>query len=125
MSETKLQLGVTEPYKPSQVVLRVVTPLIGTFGKAQAEFAACLMVRACVRHGDVWQDLSPQQIGAAITADIDEKTDPLYSLRCNPFFNPDIWELVERGFAEWVDEPGKSVRFTSNGFDAMRKWTKP
>jgi len=91
--------------KPSEVVLRV-PPLHGIFGKAEAEWVAALIVRACQLQGDEWKAVTAADIGAAMRADIAAKTEPLASLTRNPFFRPDVWQLIERGFARWVGEPG-------------------
>lgn len=110
-------------YKPSDVVLLPI-PLVGTFGKAFAEYAATLLVRACARRGDIWQAVEPKEMGAAIKADLEEKVEPLFELRLNPFFRPDMLELVKRGYAEWTGKVGGAVQFTAEGFTAMERWVR-
>lgn len=95
----------SKPLKPSDVLLRF--PLLhGTFGKAEAEWAAGLIVRACQLQGDEWKAVTAADIGDAMRADMAAKTEPLASLTRNPFFRPDVWQLIDRGFARWVDSPG-------------------
>jgi len=39
----------------------------------------------------------------------------------NPFCRPDAYDLVRRGCAEWIGEPGTTLRFTAKGFAGLRK----
>lgn len=112
-------------YKPSDVVLRIM-PLVGTMKKAEVEFAAALLVRACVRNNDSWAPILPKEMGEAIKQDLDEKIEPLFSLNQNPIFRPDLHMLIERGFAEVVggDKNRGPLQFTQVGFDAMSKWVR-
>lgn len=104
--------------KPSDVLLRA--PLLyGAFGKAEAEWAAGLIVRACQLQGDEWKPVTAADIGDAMQADIDEKVEPLASLVRNPFFRPDIWQLIERGFARWVNEPGGAAELLPHAIDLI------
>lgn len=110
-------------YKPSDVVLLPI-PLVGTMHKAEAEFAATLLVRACVRLGDTWQAVGPKELGMVIHADLAEEVEPLFGLRNNPFFHPDMLELVKRGYAKWTGKVGGAVQFTAEGFTAMERWVR-
>ncbi len=112
---------MTAQYKPSEIVLGV-PPLVGTMGRAVAEHAAALMVRACVRNGDRWQEMTPPMVGEAMKADADEKIEPTCSLVENPFFRPNMHALVDAGYAEWVDEERGPLRFTDKAIEAMRRW---
>jgi len=125
MSESKGSPPMTTTFKPSDIRLALPVPLCGTMGKAEAEFAATLLVRACVRHGDAFDSILPAQMGDTIGADLEEQVDPLWSLRNNPFFRPNFDELVKRGFAEYVGEDGgrkRPLRFTASGLEVLRRW---
>lgn len=89
--------------KPSEVRLHV-PPLVGTLGRSEYEHAAALIVRTCQVNGDAWAAVTPQQIGKAITEDLDGKVEPLHSLNRNPFFRPDIRGLVAAGHARFVGD---------------------
>lgn len=111
--------------KPSEVVLfRSVLPLIATFGRAELEFAAALIVRGCVRNGDRWQSLSPREIGQAMKADA-EPGEPWETLQRNPFLpQPDFHGLVERGFARFGEETpdgeAAPIELTERGLEVLR-----
>jgi hypothetical protein len=115
---------VAEPLKPSDVIL-AVPPLCACFGRAEREFAASLIVRACQVLGDKWQPIEPKQIGEVLEADVAAKTEPFASLTFNPVFRPDVWGLVEKGFARWTGEPGRTIELTEAGIAGLEKWRKP
>jgi hypothetical protein len=110
--------------KPSEIVLGV-PPLVGTMGRAEAEFAAALVVLACEANGDRWQAVAWPQITAAAKAALEEGRRPWLTLLSNPFYRPDVWELVKRGFARWEGEPGGPVELTMWGLVAMDRWHRP
>lgn len=110
-------------YKPSEVEL-VVPPLCGTMDKAEAEFAAALIVRTCQQRGDVWQAVTWKDCAEAWKADVAAKRSPFFELSSNPFFRPDVWELVERGFGRWVDKEGGAAELTPKGLEVMRSWVR-
>lgn len=106
--------------KPSEVDLCAsFPPLVGTMGRTEVEIAAALLVRACQVGGDAWQDVSTATLAEVITADLAAKREPFTSINRNPFCRPDVHDLVKRGFAEWVGEPGGALRFTQRGVAAM------
>lgn len=112
--------------KPSEVLLnRSVLPLCGSaFGRAELEFAAAIVVLACVP-GDEWQPVAPRQIGEALRAAI-EPGGLFAHLAKNPFVpRPDFPGLVTKGFARWV-EPEKDLAsplaFTDAGLAALEKF---
>lgn len=118
-----VQPGAAVPdFKPSDVVLQPHVPLIGTMGRAEAEAAAGWMILALRDKGDAWGEITPGDCG-----DVLQKHGSEISWIKNPFLVPDFWDLVERGFAEFVGDEGKGrpVRFTPAGFEAMRKWVRP
>jgi hypothetical protein len=109
-------------FKPSDVNLcSSFPPLVGTMGRTEAECAAALLVRACQVLGDAWQDVETRTLGEVIKADLEAKREPVHSMNRNPFCRPDAYDLVKRGCAEWVGEPGKVLRFTPQGLDGLRK----
>lgn len=109
-------------FRPSDVDLRrSFPPLVGTMGHAEAEFAATLIVRVCQVRGDAWQDVGIDAIGEVITADLGAEREPLHSMNRNPFCGANPHDLVKRGCAEWVGEPGGTLRFTQKGFAGLRR----
>lgn len=50
------------------------------------------------------------------------KSEPLASLVRNPFFRPDVHELVRLSFADWEGAPGESpVTLTASGLGALAR----
>ena len=106
--------------KPSEVDLGAsFPPLVGTMGHTEAELAAALLVRACQVNGDAWQDISIAQILEVVAADIEANRQPIAAMNRNPFCRPDAYDLVKRGFAEWVADPGQALRLTQRGLDVL------
>lgn len=112
-------------FKPSQVDL-AAPPLVGTLGHAEMEFAAAMIVRACQVHGDAWQAVSWDQIQSAMYADMTAERPPFAALMRNPFFQPDVHELVAKGFARWTGEPaGRApVELLPPAFEKMLSWVR-
>lgn len=110
--------------KPSDVrMFRGLLPLVGTFGRAELEFAAALLVRTCVRNGDEFGAHPPRSIGVTMKADVDEALEPWVSFARNPFVpRPDFRGLAEAGFAEFLGDvdQGAPVQFTAKGLDVLR-----
>lgn len=115
--------------KPSDILLHDPIPLTDVFGRAEAEQAAGLMISALVASDDTWRGVTPKEIGEFLKSVIDAKEDPPVWMN-NPFFKPDIDDLIKREFAEWVgdDSEGRSrpVRFTPYGMRKLRRcqWNK-
>lgn len=111
-----------EVYAPSRVSL-VVPPLVGTMESAEREFAAALIVRACQALGDQWNPVEFQELGTVIKADVEAKTEPLFSLNRNPFFRPDFWKLADGKYGRWTGTPGESaIELTELGIAALKRW---
>ena len=101
-------------------------PFCGSvFGRAEVEFAAALIVLACVDKSDTWMACTPREIGIAMKKAGDG---PLEHLRTNPIMpRPDFRDLVTRGFARFLGDPdteGCPIEFTDRGFEAMRKFVR-
>lgn len=122
------------PFKPSQVRIGI-PPLVATMGRSEAEFAAALVVRTLAVKGDTWRPVAWTEIQEVVKADMEGTVDPVTmkrtprhaavaSLMGMPFYRPDIYEMVKRGFARWTGEPGKTVEFTDKGVTALRKWAQ-
>lgn len=114
--------GVTEapPFRPSDVVLMPHVPLVGTMGRAEVEAAAGWMLLALRDSGDAWGEVTPADCRAVH----DKHADSMRWIQ-NPFLVPDFWDLVARGFAEFVGEGnGAPVRFTGAGIKALAKWVR-
>jgi hypothetical protein len=106
---------------PSGIAL-VGVPLVGALGKAEIEHAAALIIRVCQVRGDKWQPVDAEAIGDVLRAEVDAKNEPFCSLVRNPFFRPDVWALIEKGFGRWTAEPGGAVELTQQAFDALARW---
>lgn len=120
-----MALAVMVTFKPSQVFLNAVPPLVGTMKHSECEHAAALLVLACQLQGDEWAAKRPQDIGHAIGQALDDKIDPWPAIDRNPFFRPDFRALVEEGFARWVEAgDGSPIEFTEAGLEALRKYVK-
>lgn len=117
---------MTTTFKPSEVVLRPVIPLMATMGRAERELAAAMIVRTCAVKGDAWQPVGPATIGEVIRADLDAKLEPWTGLNSNPFCpSPDFRDLVKHGFARWTagDDKGP-LELTAKGIEALRRWVR-
>jgi hypothetical protein len=110
--------SVAPEFLPSEVLIDV-PPLTGTMQKTEVEIAAGLITRLCQIDGDKWRAVSP----ADFLKLKDDDHEFSHMLRTNPFARPDVWKLIELGFARWVGEPGGAVELTTKAFDAMRpRW---
>jgi hypothetical protein len=107
-------------FKPSQVEMGHM-PLVDTMGRCEREFAAAIIVRVCQAKGDTWQSVAFSDIKHVLTADAEAGTLPFAKLVRCPVFRPDAWDLVAKGFARWVGEPGDVIELTDIGLEAIRK----
>ena len=111
-------------FKPSQVSFHTsFPPLVDTMGKTESEAAALLMLIAMIRQGDEWKTVTPKELGAAIDAELELKSEPLTALSRNPFFRPDFQRLVKDGFARFTQEEkhNQPIEFTEQGIAALEK----
>ena len=117
-------------FKPSQIMcMNSVLPLCGSrFGRAKLEFAAAILVRACVRNGDTWGPRTREEVTAAWVQELDGGI--FAHLARNPFApQPDFNGLIDDGFALFVANPAvdalttpgfaESIQFTAQGFAAL------
>lgn len=110
-------------FRPEDVFINTVPPLVGTMGKSGAESAAALLIRACQVNGNEWKGVDLASLKAIIDADVDNKVEPLRSMCMNPFIRPDFKELVTRGFATWEGTPGESaLALTDAGLEKLRRY---
>lgn len=116
-------------FKPSDVRLwQTLLPLVSTFGRAELEMTAALMVLTSIHVGDVWRPLTMRQHGEALKAAL-VYGGALHHLSTNPFAPPPDHhrELVRRGFARWLGDPddetapGARIEFTDEGFAVLAK----
>jgi hypothetical protein len=106
--------------KPSDVLLLPI-PLVDTFGKAEVEIAAAMLVRACHDHGDAWQKLTWAQVQATLRRDIEAKRPPFVHLVGNPFMRPDFHELARLGLTVAEGEgDAKTFEFTPEALARIR-----
>ena len=120
--------SLTQQFTPNDVFLNTVPPLTATMGKAEAEAAAAMLVRAMQVRGNAWAVVFPKQIGEVLSADLDGKVEPWASLNGNPFFRPDFDLLIAKGCARWVgdESEGRSrgIEFTPEGIEKLRRWVR-
>lgn len=111
-------------FRPSQVYLGPV-PLGATMRKSETEYAAALLVYACVKLGDQWQPVAIRELGRIIKDALDCGEEPVATWASNPFMRPDLEALWLDGYAELVGEaPEQTIAFTEKGLDAVRQWVQ-
>jgi hypothetical protein len=92
--------------KPSEVRFHNDYMLIGLFDKAEAEFAATLLVQFCQHRGDTWHDpIKIDELSHWITEQANLHAD---DERCNhwttnPFFRPQPNLLIKLGMTERLE----------------------
>lgn len=106
--------------KPSDIVL-AFPPLTGTLGRSEREHAAACIVRYCQINGDRWQSVVPTNIGEMLRDEAENK--PVKDWVTNPFFRPDVLDLVKFGYAS-LDEATRAVELTEEGIEALGPWTR-
>ncbi len=111
--------------KPSDIWIAPPTPLTGVFEHSEAEQMAGLIILTLAASDDEWRPVSPTEIGVFLS---EHKGD--LEWMNNPFFYPDVDDLVKRSYAEWVDDGREGrkrpVRFTPKGMRKLRRcrWNK-
>lgn len=109
-------------FKPSQVELQAL--LGDTMGRCEREIAALLMVRTLQVNGDTWSSVDALHIKTTVQADIEAKTEPVYSLHFAPIM-PDFWDMVAHGYARFTERlAGGPIEFTDKGLEALRRWVQ-
>lgn len=109
-------------FKPSQVMLYTPMPLVDTFKRAEHEIAAAIIVRTCQVNGDAWQSVTPSMIRKMLDDDTAAGTNPMASLQTNPFARPDMWGLINAGFAQDIGTPEeRRIEFTPAGFARLEE----
>jgi len=110
-------------FKPSQIrCATTVLPFCGSrFGRAELEFAAAILVRACALNGNTWEPRTGQEITDAWEQ---ESLDGgiFAHLRHNPFRpKPDFSGLADSGFALFIATPTIPwpIQFTARGLEAL------
>jgi len=111
-------------FKPSQVHLGGV-PLGACFGKAEAEWAAALLVWACRELGDEWQVVPAKTLGALMRNAAMGRLQPVSDWARNPFFDTDWGRLVNEGFVERTGLEGDHrLAFTELGLSRLTRWVR-
>jgi hypothetical protein len=104
-------------------------PLPDTFGRADFEMAAGMIVLACALYDDKWQPVSGPQIAFALTQNIKAGRQPWAALRLNPARpRPAFMAFAERGFARFTesDRERSPIELTDKALDLIRaKWFRP
>jgi hypothetical protein len=108
-------------FRPSEVVISV-PPLTGTMGRCESEYAAALLVLACVGKGR-WAPCSREEIFAAFRAAVADQVQPWENLARNPFLRPSFPELLDTPYARLVrEEETEQMEFTPAGLERLRIW---
>lgn len=103
----------------------VPTPLPGTFGRAELEYAAALLVRTLQVLDRPWGPVLPHEIDSMLDIELAEaKAAGKRHPWDHPFFRPDFDGLIEAGFARWIEQEGLSdrfrpIEFTTAGLEMM------
>ncbi|MDP2275263.1 MAG: hypothetical protein Q8K32_31245 [Archangium sp.] len=115
--------------RPSDVVLRL-PPLTGTFGRAEVEHTAALLIFCCWQLGDAWQPigiehiegLMKQALSHTLPAPLGEPW--LRSFMTNPFIITSPGSLLQH--PEWFTAHGVGEEtlfgFTELGLEHLRTW---
>ena len=94
-------------FKPSQVLSfsKSYAPFLNTFGKAETELAAAILVDICRWHGDRWQPIS-----RGLMTDWAKQLSPHWKLLlANPFLTVRFPLLVDGGFVT-INKRGRNLR---------------
>ena len=105
-------------FRPSQVSLSGVPPLVGTMGKSEAEAAAAVLVAFLSANGDEWRPVSSHDVLCFLLPAIDDNKHPLAHMLENPFWNPEPNAIVDLGFGTWVRDD--SIELTPSGIETLR-----
>lgn len=101
-------------------------PLGDTLSRLEREVACACIVSACVKRGDAWQALTPQDLGASMKED--SLTQPWKTLFRNPFVCPDFRDLAKAGFARFLGDPdavGTPIELTEACLAVLEAKTGP
>lgn len=106
---------------PKDIFVLTPTPIPGTFGRAELEQAAAMLIRTLQVLDRPWGPVMPQDLGQALNVDLLMK----HPWR-HPFFNPDFDGLIENGFAQWVEREGcegrgRPMEFTPKGLARLQR----
>ena len=114
--------------RPDDLIIEdVAVPFGATFEHAEAEVAAGYLVLAMKAQGN----FDGVKIEQVIQAARNRKDDRAYSWLHNPFCNPNIDELIERGYAEPIgpeaEGKNRAVQFTDKGMETLAacRWRRP
>jgi hypothetical protein len=118
--------------KPSDVIARMwrgVFPLGDTFGRAELELAAALLVLGCQHYDDTWKPLRPCELREPLET-ATRGGGFFYQLVRNPFApKPDFGGLVDLGFCRAVGDdladPQAPLEFTPKGFEVLSRVASP
>lgn len=84
--------------RPSEVMLYPDVPFVGTFGKAETEQAAAILVRwHQLNSPDEWTSISRRELGNWMCGDINQTDEMLKIWTTNPFFRPSPIGLIDGG----------------------------
>lgn len=106
-------------FSPSQVDLSHM--FIGTFNHSEAENTAAVIVKILASNGDVWRTANCHELSEGFK-ELTKDDGPWRRWFNNPFMRIDMYDLVDRGFAEW--EGDQTIKFTDEGLERMRKWVR-
>lgn len=112
-------------FKPSQVAMlsKSYLPFIGTFGSAEIEMAAGVIVAALAHHGDEWAPILSGQIGEWMACL--PKESRWRDILSNPFTQIDVDQLIKGGWARWVGDESQGrkrpIELTQAALERIRE----
>jgi len=114
-------------FKPEDVLVQTPLPFVGTFGRAESEFMAAILVLLLVKLDRGWSPIQQHEMGDIIGAAEGEEKKQFEHLYTNPFVRPARNTLVEDGYVMLLptkDPKLKSMAFTEKGVERLRKWVR-
>ena len=107
-------------FKPSQVRLLNPAPLMNTFGRAELETAAAILILGMAYRDDTWDAISPHDCIPAAQACAHDRS---RSWLWNPFLQPSFAGLDAAGFvAAALSGAQVPLYFTATGYAALAPW---
>jgi len=111
-------------FKPSEIRLLAPAPLMNTFGRAELETAAAILILGMAYRDDTWDAISPHDCIPAAHASFGDHS---RSWLWNPFLRPSFAGLYNAGFIDSMPDGGAqaAMYFTATGYAALVPWARP
>ena len=115
-------MNIKPAFSPSQVQLASPVPLMNTFGHAELETAAAILILGMAYRDDTWDAISPHDCIPAAQACAHDRS---RSWLWNPFLHPSFAGLYNAGFVSSSSGGAQaSLYFTRAGYDALAPWVR-